>query len=684
VKRLLWVGIIGLSVAFGADVSPAAVKTLAASGAAAVNWPGHGGGADETAYSKLDQIDTGSVGRLGPAWFLDLPDERTLAATPLAIDGVLYFTGSYAAVYAVDGVSGRLLWKYDPEVWKHTPQKLRFALPVNRGVAYANGRIFVGTLDGRLIALNAKTGNLLWSVETATAQSFQTITGAPRVFNAKVIIGNGGADFSARGYVTAYDQATGKQAWRFYVTPGTPDENRGDAAMERAAATWSSDFLKKGGGGGGPWDSITFDEQLNRVYVGTGNASPYDPEERSPGGGDNLYTASIVCLDAETGKYVWHYQVNPRDSWDFDSTQQMALANLAIDGMPRKVLMQASKNGFLYVIDRTTGKLLSAGKIGKATWADHIDLKTGRPVEVKNVHYQEGPITVWPAPTGAHNWHSMSFSPRTGLLYIPYMQLGMSYAKQNGEGDSLVGLTMSMVKEDPQDGKGALLAYDPLRQKVRWMVQHPTYWNGGTMSTAGGLVFQGTADGFFSAYDALTGARLWQFNAGLGIVAAPISYSVHGVQYVSVLVGYGSSNSIGDVMSAGWKYGAQPRRLLTFQLDGKIVLPASAPPDFAVHPADDPGVKIDAADVAPGRMLFTMNCAACHGLNVVSAGAPAPDLRESPAAMEHAALWSIVHDGALLQRGMPRFDKLDAAEVRQIHAYIRAQARLALGVEAGR
>jgi quinohemoprotein ethanol dehydrogenase len=352
--------------------------------------------------------------------------------------------------------------------------------------------------------------------------------------------------------------------------------------------------------------------------------------------------------------------------------------------MPRKVLMQASKNGFLYVIDRTTGKLISAGKIGKATWADHIDLKSGRPVEANNVHYQEGPITVWPAPTGAHNWHSMSFSPRTGLLYIPYMQLGMSYAKQNGEAGSIVGLRMSMVEEDPEDGKGALLAYDPVRQKVRWKVQHATYWNGGTMSTAGGLVFQGTADGLFSAYDALTGRRLWQFNAGLGIIAAPISYSVHGVQYVSVLVGYGSSNSIGDVMSAGWKYGAQPRRLLTFRLDGKIVLPRSAPADYSVHPVDDPGVKIDAADVTPGRMLFTMNCAACHGLNVVSAGAPAPDLRESPAAMDHAALWSIVHDGALLQKGMPRFDKLDAAEVKQIHAYIRAQARSALGIEAGR
>jgi quinohemoprotein ethanol dehydrogenase len=673
VRQLLGAGILLLA---------AGVQAWAASGN--TNWAGHGGSPDETAYSELKQIDRSNAGRLGLAWFLDLPGERTLAATPIAVDGVLYFTGSLATVYAVEGVSGKLLWQYDPEVWKHTPQKLHYALPTNRGVAYQEGRVFVATLDGRLLALDAKSGNLLWSVATATAESFTTITGAPRVFKDKVVIGNGGADFSARGYVTAYDQATGKQAWRFYVIPGTAEQNRGDPAMERAAASWSADSLKKGAGGGGPWDSITFDQQLNRLYVGTGNASPYDPEERSPGGGDNLYTASIVCLDADTGQYIWHYQVNPRDSWDFDATQQMSLATLTIEGRARKVLMQAPKNGFLYLIDRTNGKLISAGKIGKVNWADHVDLKTGRPVEAKNAHYQDGQITIWPAPTGSHNWHSMSFSPRTGLLYIPYMQLAMSYTKHGGGGSLGGSVSMSMVKQDPEDGKGALLAYDPIRQKLRWKVQHPAYWNGGTMSTAGGLVFQGTADGFFDAYDALDGRQLWQFNTGLGIVAAPISYSVDGVEYVSVLVGYGSSNSIGNIMNVGWKYGAQPRRLLTFKLDAKGVLPPSAPPDLNVHALDDPTFKIDAADVSAGQGLFMMNCAACHGLDAISAGAPAPDLRESPAALDRNALWSIVHDGGLLPRGMPRFDNLNAEQFKQIYAYIRAQARAARGVEAGR
>lgn len=660
---------------------------LANAGAASsyVNWPGHGGSSDEDDYASLGQVNRRNVARLGLAWYLDLPDERMLEATPVEVNGVLYFTGSYAKVYAADAVSGKLLWTYDPEIWKHSPQKLRYALPCNRGVAYENGRVFVGTIDGRLIALDAKTGGLLWSTETTSSASFQTITGAPRAFNGRVVIGNGGADFGARGYVTAYDAATGHQVWRFYTAPGSPEENRGDAAMERAAATWKGSFWKTGTGGG-PWDSITFDKELNRVYVGTGNAAPYDPEQRSPGGGDNLYTASIVALDADTGQYLWHYQVNPRDSWDFDSTEQMSLADLTIDGKRRQVLIQAPKNGFLYVIDRKTGKLISAGKIGKATWADHIDVATGRPVEEKDIRYQQGPVTIWPSPLGAHNWQSMSFSPKTGLVYIPYLQLGMRYAKNQGNGKevSMVGISMSVVEKDDQDHKGALIAYDPVQEQVRWKVPHATFWNGGTLATGGDLVFQGTADGYFSAYDALTGKALWRYNAGLGIIAAPVSYAVGGTQYVSILVGYGGSNSAGDLMNAGWKFGAQPRRLLTFRLGGNAALPPSAPPDFSVHPAIDSAAAVDTTDAGPGELLFAVNCGGCHGLKAISAGAPAPDLRESSIAMNSTSFRSVVHDGALLQQGMPRFEQLDATQLKQIQAYIRLQAREALQASAGK
>ncbi|HTZ69037.1 MAG TPA: PQQ-dependent dehydrogenase, methanol/ethanol family, partial [Acetobacteraceae bacterium] len=628
------------------------------------------------------RIKAPNIGRLGLAWSLDLPGEVSLEGTPLAVNGVLYFTGTYAAVYAVDGASGKLLWKYDPQTWKVNPLKMLFSFAANRGAAYADGRVFAATLDGRLIALDAKTGKLLWSAQTVAPQGFQTITGAPHTFDGKVIIGNGGADMGQRGYVTAYDAATGQQAWRFYVTPGSPEQNKGDPAMERAAATWKGPYWKTGTGGG-VWDSMTFDAGLNRIYIGTGNAGPYDPTKRSPGGGDNLYTASIVALDANTGKYVWHYQLNPRDEWDFDATQDMILADLTIDGKPRKVLMQAPKNGFFYVLDRETGKPISAGKFGKVTWADRIDMATGRPVEASGVRYDSGDVMVWPGPTGAHSWQAMAFSPKTGLAYIPYMQVGARFAHgPAGPGAvSVGGVSISSVKQDDADGKGALVAYDPVAQKTRWTAQHATLWNGGVLATAGGVVFQGTADGMFTAYDAVNGKRLWQFNAGLGIIAAPISYSAGGKQYVSVLVGYGGAAAIGsDMMNVGWKFGAQPRRLLTFALDGKATLPPSAPPDFTVHAVDDPALKLNPADVAAGHAMF-IACAACHGRDLVSAGAPAPDLRESRIALDPASYRAVVLGGSLIEQGMPRFAIMGEKPIMAIWAYIRQGARDALAAE---
>jgi len=676
--RLLALWMFGVLSLATLNVSAASPRTTVA----AADWPGHGGGADESGYSQLAAIKVSNVKRLGLSWFLDLPGEVSLEATPLAIDGVLYFTGSYAAVYAVDGRNGKLLWKHDPETWKHNPAKMNVTMyPVNRGAAYADGRVFVATLDGRLLALDARTGKLLWSVETLAPNSRYTSTGAPRTFNGKVIIGNGGADLGARGYVTAYDQVSGRQLWRFYTVPGSPEENKGDPAMERAASTWSGEYWKTGSGGTA-WNGITFDPELNRIYVGTGNGGPYDPAVRSPGDGDNLYIASIVALDADSGKYVWHYQANPREGWDYKCTANMISATVSIDGKPRKLLMQAPTNGFFYVLDRESGKLISAEKIGKVNWAERIDLESGRPVEAPNIRYETGEVTLWPSSLGAHNWQAMSFSPATGLAYIPYMQVGVQFSKGKPipGAYTVAGLSMDWVTTgDPQDGKGALLAWDPLRQKQRWKVPLDTLWNGGTLATAGNLVFQGTADGYFSAYDAASGKPLWRFNAGLGIIAAPISYAVDGKQYVSVLVGYGgSAGAVSNLMHVGWKYRAQPRRLLTFRLDGKTLLPPSAPPDMTVKAVDDPAIEISEADVEAGRHLY-MRCVGCHGRNLVSAGAPAPDLRESALALNPDAFLAVLHEGALMQNGMPRYDRLTREQVMQIHAYIRAGAREALG-----
>ncbi len=659
ISFILWVALANFAKAQGADA----------------NWGAHGGGTDESGYSRLGSIDVNTVARLGLAWSLDLPGETSLEATPLAVGGVLYFTGSYATVYAVDAARGKLLWKFDPQTWKHNPFKMNFSFAANRGAAYADGRVFAAALDGRLFALDAKTGFVLWTAETVAANSFQTVTGAPRVGDGLVVIGNGGADMGLRGYVTAYDAATGRQVWRFYTAPGAPEQNKGDAAMERAAATWRGKYWQ-GGTGGGVWDSISFDSELHRFYIGTGNAGPYDPNVRSPGGGDNLYTASIVALDAKTGAYVWHYQVNPRDSWDFDATQGIILADLNIGGATRKVLMQAPKNGFFYVIDRNTGKPISAAKFGKATWADHIDMKTGRPVEAAGIRYDKGDAVIWPSPTGAHSWQPMAFSPKTGLVYIPTMQIGTRFSRRGPVpgGVFVGGVSISDVKADPADGTGALLAWDPATQQPRWNDPHATIWNGGVLATAGGLVFQGTADGTFAAYDAATGHRVWKFDAGMGIIAAPASYLAGGIQYVSILAGYGGAAAMSSELSnVGWKYDA-PRRLLTFALDGHAKMPPSPPPDRTVKPVDDPHLVLNPMDVAMGQAIY-LACGACHGRDLVSAGGPAPDLRESRIALDPAAFRSVVQGGALIEHGMPRFAMLNDAQVKGLWAYIRQGAR---------
>ena len=661
-----------------ADLRAAAVGTGA-------DWPQVGGGADESSFSQLDTIDVANTGRLGLAWSLDLPGEASLEATPVADDGVLYFSGSTAVVYAVDGATGKLLWQYDPQTWKVNPRKMSFGLPVNRGVAYANGRVFVGALDGRLIALESKTGAVIWSVDAVPATMANVSTGAPRVFKDMVIIGNSGADFGARGFVTAYDQATGAQRWRFYTVPGRPEENRGDPAMERAAKTWSGEYWLTGTGGT-VWNAMTFDPELNQIYLGVGNGGPYDANVRSPGDGDNLYLASIVALDADTGQYRWHYQANPRESWDYKTTANMIATTLTLDGEPRKVLMQAPTNGFFYVLDRHTGKLISAEKTGKVNWASHIDLTTGRPVEAPDLRYEKGEVTIYPGSLGGHNWHAMAYSPRTNLVYIPYMQLGSRYVKDAVDttgGYAFRDLTLFSVadKNDPGDGKGALLAWDPVAQKLRWKVQHDHLWNGGALATAGDLVFQGTADGWFSAYNATTGERLWRFNAGHGIIGAPMSYAVDGKQYVSILVGYGGSAAVmSEYLDVGWKYRPQPRRLLTFALDGEASIPPGPPADFTIHALDDPSLVLAEADIEAGGKLFNTVCSTCHGLGLRAAGGPAPDLRESPVALHEESFRAVLLDGALMSRGMPRYADYDATQIRQLHAYIRAGAREALGL----
>jgi quinohemoprotein ethanol dehydrogenase len=648
------------------------------------NWPGYGRTFDESHYSPLTEVNDKNVGDLGLAWFRDVPQSISNSGAPLAIDGVLYYAYGLSVVNAVDAITGKTLWEYDPEVAKVAGPKLKPAWGI-RGIAYWNGKIYVGTQDGRLIALDAKGGKPVWSVQTTDPNGRQYITGAPRVFGGKVIIGNGGADFGpVRGYVTTYDAETGKQLWRFHTVPGDPAKGFENKAMEMAARTWKGEAWKQGGGGT-VWNAITYDPELNRIYIGVGNGSPWNQKIRSPGGGDNLFLCSIVALDADTGEYVWHYQTNPGETWDFNSAMDIQLATLQIGGKNRRVLMHAPKNGFFYVIDRDTGKLVSAEPIVKVTWAKGIDLKSGRPIENPESRFPNGEALIWPGPAGAHNWQAMAFSPITRLVYIPtsalpgyYNDKGLDPTSWKPKPGIILNNGLNSFDLDipaPKgENQGSLQAWDPVRQKRVWSVPMRGPVNGGVMATGGNLVFQGQANGLFVARAADTGKELWSFDAQNGMVSHPITFRAGGKQYVTVLTGFsGAAALMGGVSSQfGWNYRTQNRRVLTFVLNGKAALPPAQRPG-PEQPLLELSFKADPAKVAVGADVYALNCQLCHGPGTV-AGGNAPDLRASGIPLSDDAFRQVVHEGALEPQGMPRFRELDNAELEALRHYIRSKA----------
>ena len=648
------------------------------------NWLSYGRTYSEQRYSPLDQINENTVAGLKADWALELPTDRTLLATPIVVDGVMYISGSYSVVRAVDAQSGKVLWTYDPKTLEVAGDRQRIFWDSNRGVAFWKGKVFVATGDGRLNAIDAKTGKEVWSAVTIDPKLPMYINGAPRVFRDKVIIGNGGTEVGAnRGYVTAYDTETGKQAWRFYIVPGNPADGFEDETQAMAAKTWTGEWWKHGGGGN-TWNGFTYDPEFNRIYIGTGNGSPWNRNIRSPGGGDNLFLCSIVALDADTGKYAWHYQTTPGETWDYNSNMDIVLADLNIDGKPVKALMHAPKNGFFYVIDRSTGKLISAEKFGKVDWAEYVDLKTGRPVERKGARYEDGQELVWPSPFGTHNWHAMSFNPNTGLVYIPVMELpGMFTDKgidrsiwQSPNFSIDPGVEFARDDIPVNAGTGALRAWDPVAQKLRWEVTLPGVWNPGTLTTGGNLVIQGRTDGKLVAYRATDGESLWQFDAGLGISAPPVTYTVNGKQHIALLVGWGGAGpAVGGSLQAqhGWAYRAQPRRLISFSLEGKADLPKLPPPSFA-KPLKQEDFKVDEMLAQQGNVLWAKHCVLCHGAGAVSGGY-APDLRASTIPLYDAALQDVVVKGSRQAAGMPRFHEFSAGDLKALQHYIRREAR---------
>ena len=643
------------------------------------DWLTYGGTYSEQRFSKLSQIKKENITDLGLAWTLNLGTKRGIQTTPIVVDGILYATGPWNIVYAIDARDGRLIWTYDPQLERETVLDLCCGVS-NRGLAIYEGNLYMGTLDARLISLDASTGEVNWEVNTKDGSGRRySITGAPRIAKGRVIIGNGGAEFDARGYVSAYDASSGVLDWRFYTVPGNPDLPFEHPDLEQAAKTWTGEWWKQGGGGTA-WDAIVYDPEFNNIYVGVGNGAHWNRLIRSPEGGDNLYLSSIVALDADDGSYKWHYQTTPGDTWDYTATQHIILADLAIEGVERKVLMQAPKNGFFYVIDRTDGSLISAKAYAYMNWAKGMG-EDGRPIVGENMRYEDGQI-YWIAPSnqGGHNWTPMSYSPISGLVYIPSIVMSGTYVNELVPEEGLaapmgarVSIGSKLYKPHvfdpnpdapvPGTGHGELIAYDPIEQKKVWGVKQAHMSNGGLLSTETGLLFQGDGTGIFYARDAESGEPLWQFDVRSGVIASPVSYLVDGQQYVTIFVGWGGY--LGQTtMATGANH---PGTVYTFKLGGTAEPPEKLPAQVKKY--NTSGTQASSNNIGEGVNLYMSYCVGCHG-ETGRGGGTIPDLSMSTDQV-FANYETIVLDGSLLSQGMPGFaDMLTEEEVQDIKSYV--------------
>ncbi|MBM89271.1 MAG: PQQ-dependent dehydrogenase, methanol/ethanol family [Gammaproteobacteria bacterium] len=651
------------------------------------NWLSYGRTHSEQRFSPLTQITKENVSSLRPDWYFPIPNSRSLVSTPLVVDGVIYFIASLNVVRALNAETGEELWSFNPRVGTIAPGRMRAGWDNSRGIAIWEGKLFVATWDGRLIGLDRNTGEQLWSTQTIDPDLAMYITGAPKAFEGKVLVGNGGTENGPnRGYVTAYDANTGEQVWRFWIVPGNPAEGFENDAMEMAANTWTGEWWRHGGGGNS-WHGWTYDAELQQLYIGTGNGSPWNRKIRSPFGGDNLFLDSIVALNPDNGEYLWHHQNTPGETWDYNSNMDIVLADLSVEGETIKALMQAPKNGFFYVINRINGELVSAEKITEVTWASHIDIETARPAELPGVRYESEPIRISPGPVGAHSWHAMSYNPNTGLVYIPSIHTSTIYGDtgidtetfQRGQWRLSTGVNQRPGGSTRNDAPASLQAWDPVRQEQVWEVLADNTWNAGTLTTTTNLLFQGRADGYLVAYDAETGQELWNYDLGLGISAPPITYSVAGKQYLALLVGWGGSMAaLGGRGAAqrGWSYGAQERRLIAFSLSGTLDLPRQAPP-LVPEPLPSSDFVVNADLAAEGGREFNGTCSMCHGGGAIAAGI-APDLRASGIPLSREAFETVVRNGALSSNGMPIYRDLTDRQLESLRHYIRAQAESAL------
>ena len=639
-------------------------------------WMTYGGTYEEQRYSRLAQIDPRNVKRLGLVWYADYDTNLSQEGTPLYIDGVIYVSTAWSKVYAFEVATGRKLWEYDPKVPGQWAVNVCCGL-VNRGIAAWHGRIYVGTLDGRLVAIDARTGKEAWSTVTVDRSHHYSITSAPRIAHGLVFIGNSGGEFGVRGFVSAYDADTGKLVWRFYTVPGNPRDGFENDAMRAAAKTWGGEWWKLGGGGT-VWDAILYDPVTDLVYFGTGNGTPWNDADRDPTTGDDLYLASIVAVKAQTGEYVWHYQETPADTWDYDAVSPMMIVNLKIDGRRRRVILQPSKNGFFYMIDAATGKLLQARPFTDVNWADGVDPETGRPRVNPAARYPAGqPFNLAPGVQGAHGWEANAYSPQTGLIYVPTQNAYFPMIDDPKYAPTPVGYNLGIVfgtqfdyyKDHPHAKSGFvgyLQALNPLTGQVVWRGEATRQGGtGGAVATAGGLVFQsGGGSQELRAYDARTGQKLWSFETQTGVNAPPISFALDGRQYVAV--------SVGGNQRDGY-YAPNYSRLLVFALGGNVKLPPPKP--FTRRPLAPPPATASAALVAAGAERYSHYCAACHGEQGQTRGSNFPDLTRTPLLYTQLGFDQIVLKGVLAERGMDSFASvLQPSDTAAIRAYIIARA----------
>jgi quinohemoprotein ethanol dehydrogenase len=656
-------------------------------------WMAYGGTYAEQRFSSLKQIDATNVGTLGLQWYGDYETNQNQHGSPLYIDGVIYVSTARNVVYAYDAKSGKELWKYNPSIHG---ERLRYNVGlVNRGIAAWHGKILMGTLDARLVAIDAKTGAEVWSTDTVPESlglgemgKHYAITMAPRVAKGKVFIGGSGGEFGVRGWIAAFDAETGKEVWRFWTVPGDPAKGFESKALERAAKSWSGEWWKVAGGGGTVWDAAVYDPVTDLLYFGTGNATPWNARTREPTLDDDLYSASIVAVRPDTGEYVWHYQETPGDAWDYDAVSPMMTADLVLGHHKRHVLLQPSKNGFFYVLEAKTGKLLSADPFTEENWATGVDLKTGRPTVVSAARYEKAPWNLAPGVQGGHSWHPNAYSPDTGLVYIPaweayFTMVSPAPGGAPSPGGFTLGIDMaarpdpnSLQPYDRRGVSGRLEAWDPVARKVVWQTESfanagPT---SGVLATAGNLVFMGNGGGkVLSAYDAKTGAKLWNFDAKTAVFAAPITYTLDGVQYVAA--------SVGGAAQGGY-FAPTHARMLVFALGGAIALPE--PEAYTPPPLDPPPSTAAAEVIAQGGERYTKFCSVCHGANGLQARTSFPNLTVTPLLWTQVGFDQVVLHGGRADKGMGNFgNDLTTEDAAAIREYLISRANALKVVAAG-